>query len=92
MICDDCTHAEQCPAKEEHGGALRCSAFKPMTNEEWLKSFDTEQLAEFLADKCNEVVDFILHEVDEHGEDFDQDEYWYRQDALVEWLKAVHKE
>ena len=27
-----------------------------VTNEEWLKQCTTEQLAEFLADKCNEVV------------------------------------
>ena len=37
MKCDKCTHAENCPAKEKHGGAIRCTAFKPqeMTNEEW---------------------------------------------------------
>ena len=33
---------------------------KLMTNEEWLKSCNTEQLAEFLADKFNEVVDTVL--------------------------------
>ena len=48
MKCDKCRHAEKCPAKAEYGGAIRCSAFKPMTNEEWIKSLDTEQLAEFL--------------------------------------------
>lgn len=64
---------------------------RPQTNKEWIQSATTEQLAEFLADKCNEVADFILHEADEHGEDFDQDEYWYRQDAFVEWLKQPHK-
>ena len=29
---------------------------EPMTNEEYLKSLDTKQLAKFLADKFNEVV------------------------------------
>ena len=92
MICDGCTHAECCPAKEEHGGAKRCSAFKPqeMTNEEWLKQANTEQLAEYLADKFNEVVDFVLHEVDENAEDIEPDDYWYRQDVIVEWLKQPH--
>ena len=62
----------------------------PMTNEEWLKSLSTKELAEFLADKCNEVVDFVLHEVDENAEDIEPDDYWYRQDVIVEWLKQPH--
>lgn len=50
MICDGCTHAECCPAKEEHGGAKRCSAFKPqeMTNEEWLRNLSFNELARVL--------------------------------------------
>ena len=63
---------------------------KPMTNEQWLKQANTEQLAEFLADKFNEVVDFILHEVDENAEDIEPDDYWYRQDVVAEWLKQPH--
>ena len=62
-----------------------------MTNEEWLKSLNTEQLAEYLADKFNEVVDFVLHEVDENAEDIEPDDYWYRQDVIVEWLKQPHQ-
>ena len=61
-----------------------------MTNEEWLHSLNTEQLAEYLADKFNEVVDFVLHEVDENAEDIEPDDYWYRQDVIVEWLKQPH--
>ena len=60
------------------------------TNEEHLKSCNTEQLAEYLADKFNEVVDFVLHEVDENAEDIEPDDYWYRQDVIVEWLKQPH--
>lgn len=89
-LCNTCEYLKFCARSgiEDVG----CDRYKKdtTTNEEWLKSCDTEQLAEFLADKCNEVADFILHEADEHGEDFDQDEYWYRQDAFVEWLKQPH--
>ena len=54
MLCDKCRHAEKCPAKAEYGGAKRCSAYKPqeMTNEEYLKSCNTEELAILL---CNEL-------------------------------------
>lgn len=86
MICDGCTHAECCPAKEEHGGAKRCSAFKPqeMTNEEYLKSIDTEQLAEELLawwfDGANTYSQFGLFkwEIDEAKE------------KITEWLKQPH--
>ena len=61
-----------------------------MTNEEYIKSLNTKQLAEYLADKFNEVVDFVLHEVDEKAEDIEPDDYWYRQDVIVEWLKQPH--
>ena len=67
-----------------------CDNLEPMTNEEWLRSLNTEELAEYLADKFNEVVDFVLHEVDENAEDIEPDDYWYRQDVIVEWLKQPH--
>ena len=62
----------------------------PLTNEEWLRSLNTEQLAEFLADQCNDVVDFILRETDEQAGNIEPDDYWYRQDVIVEWLKQPH--
>ena len=76
---------------EEMFEQCRNVAHKPMTNEEYLRSCTTEQLAEFLADRCNETVDWILHEMDEHAGNIDQDDYWYRQDAFVEWLKQPHQ-
>ena len=65
---------------------------EPMTNEEYVRSCTSEQLAEFLADQCNEVVEFILNEVDEHAGNIEPDDYWYRQDVVAEWLKKPHKE
>jgi hypothetical protein len=63
---------------------------KPMTNEEWIKSANTEQLAEFLADKCNEVVETVLSDASCDIGDIDNDDYWYRRADFVEWLKQPH--
>ena len=81
---------EQCDCE----WTMRCSRYVPkeykQTNEEWLRSLNTEQLAEFLADQCNDVVDFILRETDEQAGNIEPDDYWYRQDEFVEWLKQPH--
>lgn len=88
-VCLSCRKHTKCGrAKVE---TIGCGYYVPMTNEEWIRQASTEQLAEFLADKCNEVVDFVLHEVDENAEDIEPDDYWYRQDAFVEWLKQPHQ-
>ena len=89
--CDDCKFVDNCVDYGWDG----CKKFtptpsEPMTNEEWIKQCTTEQLAEFLADKCNEVVDFVLHEVDENAGDIEPDDYWYRQSVVAEWLKQPH--
>ena len=101
MTCklgDECDNGKLCAMLRKDVGKnvqlLGCSHFvpkKPLTNEEWLRTASTEQLAEFLADKCNEAVDWILYEVDEHAGKIDPDDYWYRKDAFVEWLKEVHQ-
>ena len=65
---------------------------EPLTNEEWLKQCTTEQLAEFLADKCNEVVETVLSDASCDIGDIDNDDYWYRQADFVEWLKEKHYE
>jgi hypothetical protein len=56
------------------------------------KSLSTEELAEFLADKCNEVVDTVLSDSSCNIDDADQDDYWYRKTDFVEWLKEIHKD
>lgn len=63
---------------------------EPLTNEEWLRSASTEQLAEFLADKCNEVVETVLSDASCDIGDIDNDDYWYRRADFVEWLKQPH--
>ena len=65
---------------------------KPHTNEEWIKSLNTEELAEFLSDKFNEVVDTVLSDASCNIDDADHDDYWYRKTDVVEWLKEIHKD
>ena len=65
---------------------------REQTNKEWIQSATTEQLAEFLADKCNEVVDTVLSDASCIIDDADQDDYWYRKTDFVEWLKEMHKD
>ena len=60
------------------------------TNEEWIHTLNTEQLAEFLADKCNEVVETVLSDESCYIGDIDNDDYWYRRADFVEWLKQPH--
>jgi hypothetical protein len=89
-----CKQGDTCVAHEGYG-ILKCTAFKEkgaITNEEWLKSLSTEELAEFLADKCNEVVDTVLYDASCNIDYVDQDDYWYRKTDFVEWLKEIHKD
>lgn len=77
---DFCTLGSPCPHQ------------KPLTNEEWLHTLNTEQLAGFLADKCNEVVETVLSDASCDIGDIDNDDYWYRQADFVEWLKEKHND
>ena len=88
MLCDKCIHAEKCPAKAEHGGAIRCSAFKPqeMTNEEWLRQASTEELAE-------ELLEHFMWGTTVNAEECFTKEYISRiKKHIMEWLKEVHND
>ena len=91
IYCKDCEHFDKCV----RGYMPDCPVYYPkkgiMTNEEWLKQCTTEQLAEFLADKCNEVVETVLSDASCDIGDIDNDDYWYRQADFVEWLKEKHE-
>ena len=91
IYCKDCEHFDKCV----RGYMPDCPVYYPkkgiMTNEEWLKQCTTEQLAWFLADKCNEVVETVLSDASCDIGDIDNDDYWYRQADFVEWLKEKHE-
>lgn len=58
-----------------------------LTNEEHLKSLDTEQLADFIADVCYELLDDVWSNDGDTSCDYRETEknYW------VEWLKQPHQ-
>ena len=58
----------------------------PMTNEEYLRSCTTEQLAEFIADVCYGLLDDVWSNDGDTSCDYRETEknYW------VEWLKQPH--
>ena len=96
-LSEKCEFGNLCKDATRHDSltVLGCSSFKtkePLTNEERIKQCTTEQLAEWIADKSNEIISWILAEVDEHdGECIDEDDYWQKKSDFVEWLKEVHQ-
>ena len=91
--CKDCPLKENCTEYKKNKNQYEDyeSYNKPLTNEEWLKQCTTEQLAGFLADECNEVVETVLSDASCDIGDIDNDDYWYRQADFVEWLKEKHE-
>ena len=92
--CESCRYGGNCDKEWRYSKlTYPCEKYdKVQTNEEWIKSMNTEQLAEFLADKCNEVKDEVLYAVWETNNNIDDDEIYYRQSDFVDWLKEVHHE
>ena len=86
-LCNTCEYLKFCARSgiEDVG----CDRYQKdtTTNEEWLRQANTEQLAEFIADVCYELVDDICANYDDTSCDYRQTEkdYW------VEWLKQPHK-
>lgn len=59
-----------------------------MTEQEWLQTCDAEQLADFIADVCYELLDDVWSNDGDTSCDYRETEknYW------VEWLKQPHSE
>ena len=92
MKCPRCKFYNICKGRLNET-VENCVRFKSVeqTNEEYLRSLNKEQLAGFLADKCNEVVETVLSDASCDIGDIDNDDYWYRQADFVEWLKEKHE-
>ena len=60
---------------------------KPKTNEEWLKSYNTAQLAAWIANEINERVKLALHDSELNDGDVNADDYMENADDWLEWLK-----
>ena len=68
-----------CPACNGKG-------FIEMTNEEYLKSCNTEQLAKEILTIVDEEILYAWHK-----EYHKVDDYWNDKDAVLRWLKQPHK-
>ena len=75
-LCKTC--GTICPFDDEHE---ECDNYKPMTNEDWLRSCTTEQLAEFL---------FIIGEDNWLTDISNRDNIMPHEKDVVEWLKQPH--
>ena len=63
-----------------------------LTEQEWLQTCTTEQLAEWIVNEINERVKLALHDSELNDGDVNSDDYMEDSDDWVEWLKQPHKE
>lgn len=68
LVCGVCPNYEYCKSKE-----------KPITNEEWLRSCNTEQLAEWIFNDRVEQSDWWY------------EQQGHTKAEVIEWLKQPHK-
>ena len=80
--CDDCKFVEDCVDYGWDGCKKFTPTQKPMTNEEWLRSCNTEQLAELIALICGSNI-LSVWRIMYHCADSDVD-------AVKMWLKKPH--
>ena len=90
-LCGRCIHTDVCLVPRSTGCVEECKYFKEMpshlpkqTNEEYLRSCDTEQLAEFLCEVWY-GIDEVINIMSEDGE-------INKKDAIALWLKQPHTE
>ena len=84
MICDGCLHKYNCADYGEK--LIHCEYFEPTTEQEYLQTCNTEQLAEYLADVCYGLLDDVWGNDGDTSCDYRETEknYW------VMWLKQPH--
>jgi hypothetical protein len=77
-LCDSCSPKRWCSVVDK--SRTECKFYQPFTNEEYIKSLDTEQLAEMLANESKNVIN------DFENFDFKREhkEFWEM------WLKQPH--
>ena len=61
-----------------------------LTEQEWLQTCDTKQLAEWIVREINERVKLALHDSELNDGDVDADFYMEDSDDWKEWLKQPH--
>ena len=94
-ICAKCKKSVGCPYADDR--IKGCKKFVlddelELTEQEYLQTCNTEQLAEWIADKSNEIISWIICEVIKNECDVDEEDYWQKKSDVLEWLKQPHKE
>ena len=80
--CESCEYAQYCGATEIMRKCERHNKKVEQTNEEWLHTLNTEQLAEWMALRLNQGILLALR-MKYHCDGVD---------AVREWLKQPHEE
>ena len=62
------------------------------TEQEYIQTCDTEQLAKWITDKINAKLRMALHDAELYDGDVNENEYMENEDEWVEWLKQPHRE
>lgn len=85
MICDGCLHKHYCADYGEK--LIHCEYFEPMTEQEYLQTCNTEQLAEYI---LNVWLDGALNVNAEFG--LNEAQIEKHKGYIYEWLKQPHSE
>lgn len=90
-ICAKCKKSVGCPYADDRITGCKNFVLEPelkLTSKEWLRQCNTEQLADFIADVCYELIDDVWSNDEDTSCDYRETEknYW------VEWLKQPHED
>lgn len=90
VLCDSCSPREGCTAEKNR---TECKYFQPMTEQEYIQTCTTEQLAEWILDVSDECFDCGKND---NGDcPFGKAQgicTCINKDSVVRWLKQPHTE
>ena len=91
ILCDNCSTRLSCSVYRNGDTRTECEFYQPMTEQEYLQSYNTEQLAEWIVSEINERVKLALYDSELNDGDVDADFYMEDSDDWKEWLKQPHQ-
>ena len=86
-LCDSCSPRKQCMADKSR---TECKYYQPMTNEEWIKSANTERLEEWIdniTDSC-----YMCGSNPQNYRNCPFGKCIDKKGCAIEWLKQPHAE
>ena len=84
ILCENCSPRKGCTADKDR---TECRFYQPMTEQEYLQTCNTEQLAEFLFDIGE--YDWLENIADEYKKSLRMKQEVC--EGIAEWLKQPHK-